>query len=228
MHLELVDDVHVLHLGDSENRYNAETVAEFAGLVAEVMAATGPRGLVVVGDGKFWSNGLDLDWMRAHQAESPAALDALQDLYATILAAPFPTVAAIQGHCYAGGAIMSMAFDLRIMREDRGFFCFPEVSIGIPFSAGMSALIASKLPARTATRAMVLGTRYTAPAALAAGIVDETADEAGLLGRAIALASELAPASGPTMGAIKATLYAPVLDALHARAALDLSRIFEA
>src|ERR1700744_1352631 len=100
MHLERNDDVFVLHLGDGENRYNAESIAELTGLVAEGHAATGARPLVMVGDGRFWSNGLDLDWMRTHQAESPVALDALQDLYATILAAPFPTVAAIQGHCY--------------------------------------------------------------------------------------------------------------------------------
>ncbi|MCU1415173.1 MAG: enoyl-CoA hydratase, partial [Microbacteriaceae bacterium] len=188
----------------------------------------GPRALVVVGDGKFWSNGLDLEWMQAHPAESPGMIDALHDLYAAILAAPFPTVAALQGHCYAGGAIMSMAFDLRIMREDRGFFCFPEVSIRIPFSPGMSSLISAKLRPQAATRAMVFGTRFTGPDALAAGIVDETVDEAGLLARALAVAAELAPASGATMGTIKSTLYAPVLEALRSHAPIDLSGILHA
>jgi enoyl-CoA hydratase/carnithine racemase len=227
MNLERTDDVFVLHLGDGENRYNADSIAELGGLVAEVQAASGPRALVMVGDGKFWSNGLDLDWMTSHQAESPGALNELQDLYATILEAPFPTVAAIQGHCYAGGAIMAMACDVRIMREDRGFFCFPEVALGIPFTPGMSALIAAKVTPQAATRAMAFGTRYTGQEALAAGIVDETAEEARLLARAVAIAGELAPASGDTMAAIKHTLYAPVLDALRSHAPLDLSRIFD-
>jgi enoyl-CoA hydratase/carnithine racemase len=227
MELERNDDVFVLHLGDGENRYNAASVHEFAGLVREVLTADGARGLVVVGDGKFWSNGLDLEWMQAHPDESPAMIDALHDLYADILGAPFPTVAALQGHCYAGAAIMSMAFDLRVMRADRGYFCFPEVSIGIPFSPGMSALIAAKLAPQAATRAMVFGTRFTGTDALAAGIVDETADEAGLLARAIALAAQLAPASGATMGTIKSTLYAPVLEALRSHAPIDVSQILK-
>lgn len=228
MHLERNDDVFLLHLGEDENRYTAESVDEFARQVGEVYSADGPRALVVVGDGKFWSNGLDLEWMQAHPAESPGMIDALHDLYAAILAAPFPTVAALQGHCYAGGAIMSMAFDLRIMREDRGFFCFPEVSIRIPFSPGMSSLISAKLRPQAATRAMVFGTRFTGPDALAAGIVDETVDEAGLLARALAVAAELAPASGAIMGTIKSTLYAPVLEALRSHAPIDLSGILHA
>ncbi len=225
MHLELVDGVHILHLGDGENRYNGDSVHELGRLVAEVQAMDGPRALVMVGDGKFWSNGLDLDWLRANPDEAGAVLDELHDLYATILEAPYPTIAALQGHCYAGGAIMSMAFDLRIMREDRGFLCFPEVSLGIPSTPGMSALIASKLDKRASTRAMVFGTRFSGPDAAAVGIVDETAAETDLLPRAIAVATELATVAGATMGTIKRTLYAPVLSALRDHSSADLANI---
>ncbi len=215
MHIEQIGTVHVLHLGDGENRYDAESIAGLTSLVAQVEAADGPRALVTVGDGRFWSNGLDLDWLDANRSAAPALFLALHELYATVLEASFPTVAAIQGHCYAGGAIMAMAHDVRIMREDRGYLCFPEVDLGIPFSPGMSALVASKLSPQTAQQAMAFGRRYSGPDAASAGIVDETATEAELLPRAIAYAAELADKSRPTLKRIKQLLHAPALGALR-------------
>ena len=47
----------------------------------------------------------------------------------------------LSGHVYAGGAMMAMAHDFRIMRSDRGWFCLPEVKLGMPFSLGMMALL---------------------------------------------------------------------------------------
>ena len=65
----------------------------------------------------------------------------LEQTIGRLLVFPAYTVAAINGHAFAGGALISCAFDYRVMREDRGYFCFPEVDIRIPFTAGMAALI---------------------------------------------------------------------------------------
>ena len=80
-----------------------------------------------------------------------------------------PTIAALQGHTFAAGALLALANDVRIMREDRGFFCLPEVDISIPFAPGMSALIQSKLSPDTAQEAMLTGRRYGGVDALEAG-----------------------------------------------------------
>lgn len=53
---------------------------------------------------------------------------------ARILTLPEPTVAAVSGHVFGAGAMLAMAHDWRIMRSDRGYFCFPEVDIRIPFT----------------------------------------------------------------------------------------------
>ncbi len=219
MYLEQLDTVFVLHVNDGENRFNHDSVAKLSRLIAEVEAASGPRALVTVGEGKFWSNGLDLDWLTANQPRASALLLAVHDLFGQVLAAGVPTVAAIQGHCYAAGAMLALAHDVRIMREDRGFFCLPEIDIRLAFSPGMSALVAAKLTPQVAHQAMVFGRRYGGAEAASVGIVDETAAESDILPRAIAVAASLAEKDSATLAAIKRTLYAPVLGALGDTAA---------
>jgi enoyl-CoA hydratase/carnithine racemase len=132
-----------------------------------------------------------------------------------VLEFPVPTVAALQGHTFAAGAMIALAHDFRVMRADRGFFCLPEVDIQIPFTPGMSALIQARLSKRTAHHAMTTGRRYGGTDALAAGIVDEVADEGEVLAKAVELARPLAAKAGPTLGAIKAQMYGPTLATLR-------------
>ncbi len=47
------------------------------------------------------------------------------------------------GHVYAAGAMMALTHDYRIMRNDRGWFCLPEVHLKIPFTVGMMSLLKS-------------------------------------------------------------------------------------
>ncbi len=123
-------------------------------------------------------------------------------------------MAAQNGHTYAAGAMLAICHDHRVMRTDRGYWCLPEVDLGMPFTHGMNALIAAMVPARTAHEAMVTGRRYTAEAALAAGIVDQMADEEKVLEQAIATAAGLAPKAGPNLAGIRTQLHRNVLDAL--------------
>ena len=158
--LQRTDDVFVLDLGDDENRFSRDWMASVTDALDEVDAADGPRALLTVATGKFWSNGLDLDWLTSHLDEAGAYVDQVQGLLARYLETSVPTVAVLQGHTFAAGALLALAHDVRLMRADRGFFCLPEVDISIPFSPGMSALIQSKLTPDTAQEAMLTGRRY--------------------------------------------------------------------
>jgi enoyl-CoA hydratase/carnithine racemase len=208
--------VFVLTLGHDENRFHPDRVAFLNTALDEVESAAGPKAVVTTGAGKFYSNGLDLDWMSAHPDDAEANLHAIHALFARVLAFPAPIVAAVQGHAFAGGAMLALAHDLAVMRADRGFFCLPEVDLGIPFTAGMNALIRSRLPAGTAHEAMTTGRRYGGEDARAAGIVAATADEGHVLELAVQRAEERSAKAGPVMGAIKARLYAEAIEALTA------------
>ncbi|MDN5682972.1 hypothetical protein [Corynebacterium glyciniphilum] len=64
--LDRHDDVFVLNIGDTENRFHPTWVSEITSALDDVAEATGPRALVTTATGKFFSNGLDLEWLGEH------------------------------------------------------------------------------------------------------------------------------------------------------------------
>ncbi|MFD7986201.1 enoyl-CoA hydratase-related protein [Kitasatospora indigofera] len=213
--LDRQDGVFVLDIGDTENRFHPDWLAAVNALLDEVEKAEGPRALVTAASGKFFSNGLDLEWLFANADRADEYVGGVQALLARVLTLPMVTVAALQGHTFAAGAMLSLAHDFRVMRGDRGFWCLPEAEINIPFTAGMSALIQARLAPRTAHEAMVTARRYGGHDALAAGVVDRTAEEDAVRRTAVELAAAHTAKAGPTVGTIKTRMYARALEALQ-------------
>jgi enoyl-CoA hydratase/carnithine racemase len=215
-YLDRHGDVAVINLGerghtDTENRFHPDWLTALDALLDEVLAHDGPGALVTTASGKFYSNGLDLDWLMAHSEQWEPYVRQVQALLARVLTFPMVTVAALPGHTFAAGAMLALAQDRRVMRADRGFLCFPEVDIEIPFTPGMNALIVSKLPVGTAHESMTTGRRYGGAEAAAAGLVDDAVDEGRVLEFAVEQAQALAGKRGPTLGAIKSELYSDVV-----------------
>ena len=223
MNLDRDGDVFVLSLGDGENRFNDDFVAEFNAALDEVEAAPAPRALVVTAAGKIWSNGLDLEWMGQHQDRIGPFLDGVHDMYARVLELGVPNVAAIQGHAFAGGAMLAVAHDAKVMRADRGYWCLPEVDINIPFTPGMTALVQARNLKRSAHEAMTTGRRYGAPEAVEAGLVDEAVPLDQVVARAVERVAPLAKNDPGTLKTIKQRMYAGALAALRDRDANSLN-----
>lgn len=204
-------DVFVLSLGDGENRFDPDQCTALEQALVEVEAAERPRALVTTATGKFWSNGLDLEWLGANQDQLQSLIDQYHRLLAAFLGAGVPTVAAVQGHAFAAGAMLAAAHDQVVMRADRGYWCVPEADLGMPFTPGMTALLKARLPHRTAHDAMTTARRYGGPDAVAAGIVDEVAAEDDVLERAVERAVALAAKNADTLRTIKQRLYTDAL-----------------
>ncbi len=213
--LQRTGDVFVLELGDDGNRFTLERVAELISLVEEVAAAPGPRALVTAASGKAWALGLDVAWIAAHRDRTAELVQSMHRLDAALLEAPFASVAAIQGHAFAGGALLALAHDERVMRADRGFFCLPEIDGRIAFTPGLTSLVRARVAPQIAHRLLVTGEPLTPEVAAAAGIVDELAPASEVLERAIVRAERLAGKDAATLGTIKRTLYGETLAALR-------------
>ena len=164
---QLDEHVAVVTLNSGENRFTYEFLEAFEGILEEIELRTKASvALVKSAHEKIWSNGIDLEWLLAEVARNPEAgirfPQRLMRFLRRLLTYPLITIAAINGHAFAGGAIMACAFDFRFMRSERGYFCFPEVDIQIPFLPGMDAILKKALPTSLVLEAQLTGKRYTA------------------------------------------------------------------
>jgi enoyl-CoA hydratase/carnithine racemase len=183
-------DVGVLTWKEGENRINLDSLARLNELLDELEPTEGPLAIVLTGDSKFFSNGLDLGRFEAFSDEYHATLTELRRTIGRILIFPAYSVAAINGHAFAGGALISLAFDYRVMRADRGYWCMNEVGIGLAVDAELWPILTNRLPRATAIRAVSTAHRYPAAEALTQGIVEETVTGEEVLRRAIEIAQE--------------------------------------
>ncbi|MFG2368134.1 enoyl-CoA hydratase-related protein [Streptomyces mirabilis] len=209
------DNVFVLDLGDGENRFHPDWIASVNAALDEVEKTDGPRALVTAATGKFYSNGLDLEWLSAHADQHQDYVISVHELFARMLSLPVITVAALQGHTFAAGAMFSLAHDFRVMRADRGYWCLPEADINIPFTPGMSALIQSRLAPQTAHEAMLTARRYGGSDAATVGIVDRAVAEDAVRAEAVEMAQAQLSKAGDTLGTIKTRMYGSALATLR-------------
>ncbi|MFZ2510540.1 MAG: enoyl-CoA hydratase/isomerase family protein [Gordonia sp. (in: high G+C Gram-positive bacteria)] len=220
-YLSLTDDTAEVFLGargleldetNPENRFRLDWIDSFNAVLDEALSAGKP--IVLTATGKFFSNGLDTDYIAASYGELPGYLDKVHELYVRVLTLPVPTIAAINGHAFGAGAMLALCADHRIMRTGRGFWSLPEAALNMPFTRGMAALVRTRVPDAAATEAMLTSRRYNAEDALTAGIVEEAVDDTGLLDRARAVARERAALVGDNQAAIKRGLRLPLLEDL--------------
>lgn len=228
VNVEVSDDgIAVVRMQLGENRFNPDTLVGLEAALDQVEAIEGPAALVLTGDGKFFSNGLDLEWLGSADDDGRRqTLNRVYRLFARLLAFPAPTVAAINGHVFAAGAMMALACDWRVMREDRGYFCLPEADIGLVFVPGMNALITDKLSPAAARDTMLTGRRFGAGECLEAGIVDATAPEDEVIAVATSLVEPLAAKPRHVQQGIKQGISKNSIAALEAEAESALTLEF--
>jgi Delta3-Delta2-enoyl-CoA isomerase len=193
---KLEDHIAVLTMTSGENLFTFEFLDAFLDVLDEIENTTQASVLVVTSaDQKIWSNGINLPWLMEAVAKDPAAAFEfpmrIMKVLRRILTYPMITIAAINGHAFAGGAIMACAFDFRFMRTDRGFFCFPEVDINIPFMPGMDALIQKAFPTALLLEAQLVGKRYTAAELAAHRVVIDACPLEELMLRVLTFAKAL-------------------------------------
>jgi methylglutaconyl-CoA hydratase len=184
------------------NAFNAELIGvlrqTFEALVDERPAAL--RGVVLAGEGKTFSAGADVAWMRASMTMSVEDNErdalAMQAMFTAIESCPVPVIARVQGAALGGGMGLCAAADIVVATAD-AIFGFTETKLGI-VPAVISTFVVPKIGESHARALFATGERFGAERALRIGLVHEIVpDEAALDARIGALTNELRTA-GPT------------------------------
>lgn len=150
--LTFEDNVATLTMTSGENRHNPGFAQHLLKRFEEILANESCRALVLTSDDeKCFSLGIDTDWlMPAMQHKQfddiKDFMHTMDEVFKTLLLYPIPVIAAINGHAFGNGAILACACDFRFMRADKGFFCFPEVDLSIPFLPGMIEFVKKAMP----------------------------------------------------------------------------------
>jgi enoyl-CoA hydratase len=180
------------------------------------------RALVVIGQGKMFSAGLDLVRLLAGgSAYTRAFVPVFSRTFETLFTFPKPVVAAVNGHAIAGGCIMACAADYRMMAREPGRIGIPELLVGVPFPVVPLEIMRFSTPPQFLQPLAYRGTTFSADEALERGIVDAVADPDRLLDEAIAMAASLAAIPSPAFALTKRLMREPTLRRIRAGAAID-------
>ena len=205
----MADDVYELTIeGPGRNALGTAVMRRLLAGLAEA----GGRPLLLRGAGETFSAGLDLKEVAGLDAPGTERyLLLLDDLIDALYGYPGPTVAAVNGHAIAGGCVLAICCDLRVMSDDaRLRIGLNEVALGLEFPPKILALARRRVSRRWIDRVLLEAGLHAPAAALELGLVDELA--ADCLGAARARLATLAGHSPRTYAATKRTLRAGALD----------------
>jgi len=185
-----------------------------AAMVEELITAFGAaasndvRGVVLASDRpKFFSSGFDVGEVFQYDRDRMAEFfGRFIDLYESILHLPKPVVASVSGHAFAGGAVLALACDARVMADGEFGFALNEVNLGIVVPSGFVRMAIAAAGARNAREVILEGKTITPARALEMGLADEVVRPEAVLARAIARARELAAKPPQAFGAVKQLL----------------------
>ncbi|CAN4124655.1 unnamed protein product [Withania somnifera] len=182
-------------IGEDEHRLNPSLIDSIRVALVRVTAeGTSGSALITRAQGKFFSNGYDLDWASFDSSSRSVLMDSkLKSLVYDLFNLPMPTIAAVTGHASAAGFILAMSHDYVVMRKDRGFLYMSEIDIGLRIPGWFVALVKNKVKSPTAWREVVMrGTKLTGPMAMDQGIVDSVhVGAAETMNAAVKLGEEL-------------------------------------
>ena len=156
----------VLTMNTVENRHNPEFLSEFNQHLDQIEADQSIKSVILTSTSeKNWSLGIDLAWM-SQPTNTPEIISGfmteLAGLLKRLVTFPMPIIAALNGHTYGNGAVLACACDFRFMKSDKGFFCFPEVDVLVPFVPSMFPLINKSIPQTFFNRLAMSGQRVGA------------------------------------------------------------------
>jgi 3,2-trans-enoyl-CoA isomerase len=189
------------------NAINERVVDELTDCFRALSYDPGVTAVILTGEGKFFTFGFDIPEFLSYTKEAFVRyLTKFTGLYTDIFLYPKPVVAALNGHTIAGGCMLAIACDYRIMVPENARISLNEINFSSSVFAGSVEIMKLWLGQRQAEAALLSGAMYSAEEALQLGLIDRIAAKADLENEAVKKAREYAAQDAAAFRSIKKLL----------------------
>ncbi|MCP4114791.1 MAG: enoyl-CoA hydratase/isomerase family protein [Desulfobacteraceae bacterium] len=218
---EKSETVAVIRMNNTANKHNLVFANTMDTVFDEILEDPGISSIVLTSsDEKNFSQGIDVEWLG--QCFNDQDFDSIKQfmfgmntVFKRLLTVPVPVIAAINGHAFGNGAILACACDFRFMKADRGFFCFPEVDLGIPFLPGMIAFVRKAIPEYKFNELKLSGRRVGAQELMDSHVIEQASkDQEELMEQAIGFAKTFQKKRG-IFGEHKRRMHKAILETME-------------
>lgn len=200
------------------NALNGTVVDELRERLQELEVDRDLKAVILTGRGKFFSFGFDIpEFLSFTKTDFTDYLTRFINLYTYLFLYPKPVVAALNGHTIAGGCMLALACDIRLMVTGKAKISLNEIAFGSSVFAGSTEMLRFWTGSANATQVLYSGDMYAAEEAMDLGLVHEALTEDDLMGRARTVASELASKHPQAFRGIKFLLRKPIADEMMQR-----------
>lgn len=205
------------------NAFNAALIAALRETFVALAGDTSVRYVVLAGEGKTFSGGADINWMRSSldlsETENARDAESMAAMYRAIDRCPKPVVARVQGAALGGGVGLCAVSDIVVAADD-AIFGFTEVKLGI-IPAVISPFVVAKIGPSYARALFLTGERFGAARAVQIGLVHQVVAAGELDARLDAIGAEFATAGPNAVAAAKALV--PAVTGLDAEDAVEIT-----
>ena len=197
------------------NPLNGEVVDELLSSLKSIEGDDSVNAVILTGHGKFFSFGFDVPELLTYSKKTFSDfISRFTDLYSYMFLYPKPVIAAINGHAIAGGCMLAITCDHRIMVSEKAKISLNEIDLGVPVFSAITEILRFCVGSQNAAEILYSGALYAAEGAHALGLVNEIVTPADLMNTAAKSASEFGRKPGPAFSGIKSLLRRPVLDGI--------------
>lgn len=205
------------------NAINPEFVSELQEILNQLEYDDRVGAVVLAGNGKFFSFGLDIPEVYDYTPEAMTRfIQSFCDLYYRMFLFPKPVIGMLNGHAMAGGCILALVCDRRIMTEGRGKVALNEVTFGASLFAGAVGMLRYACGNRNAEKVLLTGAMFGPEESLQLGLVDEISPEASVVARAREVAADLSRHVGAHFASLKRLARQPVADGWRLRESVTI------
>jgi enoyl-CoA hydratase len=220
MFLEQCEQIATIRLAHgSANAIGKPFLLELNSLLDRVQASNA-RALLITGQGRFFSAGLDLPTLVAFERKAMAQeMELFEETMVRVFRLPLPVVAAINGFAIAGGCVLALQADYRLMEQSSAKIGLSEAQLGVGLPSVVLETLRVQVPAASLIPIALQGRLFSAVEAEVLGLVHEAIGPELLLERAREKARELGSVPKAAYAEVKAALRGPVVELVHQRQA---------